>query len=70
MEVTGFELRAGVIGMLSLVFYRLLDEATVVGVEELVVLVEGSVARAEISYSVCSVMTGLCLTLSDASSRC
>ena len=44
MEVTGFGLRIGVVSMLSLVFYCLLDEATIVGVRALLALVKGSVA--------------------------
>ena len=56
--------------MLALVFYRLLDETTVVEVGLVVALVEVSFAGAEVSDLGSPVTTGLCLTLGDASTRC
>ena len=72
MEVTGFgfRLRVGVVGVLVLVFYRLLDKATVVGVRVLVALVEGGFAGAKVSDFVSLVAATLRLTLDDASSWC
>ena len=70
MGITGFGLRVGVVGVLALVFYRLLDEATVVKVGLVVALVEVGFAGAEVSDLGSPVTTGLCLTLGDASSRC
>ena len=70
MEVTGFGLRVRVVGVLVLVFYRLLDETTVVEVGLVVALVEVGFAGVEVSDLSCPVATGLCLTLGDASSRC
>ena len=69
MGITGFGLRVGVVGVLVLVFYHLLDKATVVEVGLVVALVEVSFAGAEVSDLGSPVTTGLRLTLGDASSR-
>ena len=70
MGITGFGLRVGVVGVLSLVFYRLLDEATVVEDGLVVALMEVGFAGAEVSDLSSPVTTRLRLTLGDASSRC
>ena len=70
MEVIGFGPRIEIVGVLALVFYRLLDEATVVEVGLVVALVEVGFARVEVSDLGSPVTTGLCLTLGDAFSRC